>query len=64
VADEWAFDRAMVHTTIEQRSGGDRKRFEARTMTILRRLDQGDWRVARSIGVIIQSPASISDPDT
>jgi uncharacterized protein (TIGR02246 family) len=58
VAGDWAFDRAKVHTTITRRKGGDRKNLESRAMTILRRSDQGDWRVARVIGVIVQSPQS------
>ena len=54
VAGEWAFDRATVHSTISPREAGAPKQFEARTMTILRRGPSQTWRVARSIGVIVQ----------
>jgi uncharacterized protein (TIGR02246 family) len=51
VAGEWAFDRASVHTTIASRKSGDTKQFDSRTVTILRKQDDGGWRVARTIGV-------------
>ena len=52
VADDWAFDRAKVHTTIKSRQGGDAKEFDSRTVTILRKQSGAGWRVARAIGVI------------
>lgn len=63
VAGTWAFDRATVHTTITQLSGGDRMELQSRTMTILRKQESGDRRVGRAIGVIVQSPQSSSNPD-
>jgi len=59
VAGDWAFDRATVHTSIEARAGGDRRQFESRTITILRKQDGGSWRVARSIGVMVQQRAMV-----
>jgi uncharacterized protein (TIGR02246 family) len=52
VAGEWALDRAMVHTTVSSRKGGDTKQFDSRTVTILRKQSGLGWRVARVIGVI------------
>ena len=52
VAGEWAFDRAKVHTVISTREGGETKQFDSRTVTLLRKHSEGEWRVARVIGVI------------
>ena len=52
VAGQWAFDRAKVHTTIKPRHGGDKKEFESRTVTTLRKESGAIWRVARTIGVV------------
>jgi len=50
VAGGWAFDRARVHSTIRP-AAGPAFEVDARTLTLLRR-DEGEWRIARSIGVI------------
>ena len=55
VAGEWAFDRAMVHTTISSRKSSDTKQFDSRSVTILRKQSGLGWRVARVIGVICQA---------
>ena len=55
VAGEWAFDRANVHTTISSRKGGDKRQFDSRSITILRKQSGLGWRVARVIGVINQA---------
>jgi uncharacterized protein (TIGR02246 family) len=54
VAGEWAFDRANVHTTISSRKGSDKRQFDSRSITILRKQGGLGWRVARVIGVINQ----------
>ena len=54
VAGEWAFDRATVHTTISSPSSGDTKKFDSRTVTILRKQSGCAWCVARVIGVVYQ----------
>ncbi len=54
VAGEWAFDHATVHTTIRSRHSGDSKQFDSRTVTILRKQNDGMWCVARTIGVIFR----------
>jgi uncharacterized protein (TIGR02246 family) len=53
VANDWAFERARVHTTMTARSTGLARQFDSVTLTILRR-DGGRWRVARTIGVVEQ----------
>ena len=58
VANDWAFDRATIHSTIVPREGGDAKHFQARTITNLRRQASQAWCVARSIGVIVQEQSS------
>jgi uncharacterized protein (TIGR02246 family) len=50
-ANEWAFERARVHTTVTPRRGGRSRQFHSVTLTILRNDGQG-WRVARTIGVV------------
>jgi uncharacterized protein (TIGR02246 family) len=52
VAGEWAFDRATVRTIIESYKSGDKRQFDSRSITILRKENDGEWRVARTIGVI------------
>jgi uncharacterized protein (TIGR02246 family) len=52
VVGEWAFDRATVHTAVKSRRSGDTRQFDSRSVTILRKQSDGDWRVARTIGVI------------
>jgi ketosteroid isomerase-like protein len=54
VAADWAFDRATVHSTISAGEGGIPKHFQSRTITILRREPSQTWRVARTIGVVVQ----------
>jgi uncharacterized protein (TIGR02246 family) len=54
VTDSWAFDRARVHMTIFVRDTGDRRDFDSRTLTILRKEASHGWCVARAIGVIEQ----------
>ena len=53
VADEWAFERARVHTTVTPRRGGKPRQFHSVTLTILHN-DRHGWRVARTIGVVVQ----------
>ena len=52
-ANEWAFERARVHTTMTPRRGGKSRQFHSVTLTILRNDGHG-WRVARTIGVVEQ----------
>ena len=52
VAGEWAFDRATVRTIIKSRRSGDTRQFDSRSVTILRKRSDGEWRVARTVGVI------------
>ena len=54
IANEWAFERARVHTTMSPRQGGAARDFLSVTLTILRN-DGFGWRVARTIGVIEQN---------
>ena len=54
VAGDWAFDRATVHTTISSRADGETMEFDSRTLTVLRKQNDRQWRVARVIGVVIQ----------
>jgi uncharacterized protein (TIGR02246 family) len=54
VAGEWAFDRAKVHTIVSSRESCDTKQFDSRSVTILRKLSDLGWCVARAIGVICQ----------
>ncbi len=54
VAGEWAFDRAMVHTTISSRQSCDTKQFDSRSVTILRKQSGLGWLVARVVGVVCQ----------
>jgi uncharacterized protein (TIGR02246 family) len=51
VANDWAFERARVHTTMTPRRGGASREFHSLTLTILRNDGHG-WRVARTIGVV------------
>lgn len=54
VAGGWAMDRARVHTTVENLRDGTRNEHDAHTVTIVRKSESGDWRVARAIGVVEQ----------
>ena len=54
VAGEWAFDRAVVQTTITRRPAGTSQSYNSRTFTVMRRSAGGAWQIARVIGVIIR----------
>lgn len=52
IADEWAFDRATVRTIIKSRKSGDTRQFDSKSIAILRKENDAEWRVARTIGVV------------
>ena len=52
LADDWAFDRVRVHTTVTVRRDGTTSEFDSHTITILSRDAERTWRVARTIGVV------------
>lgn len=56
VCGDWAFERAQVRTAVIPRTGGQAKEFDSQTLTVLYKGKSSDWRVARSIGVIIPPP--------
>jgi len=53
LAGTYAFDRAKVHSSLIDRSSGEKRAVASETFTILRKGELNRWRVARSIGVII-----------
>jgi len=50
IAGEWAFDRSRATTTLLPVSGGERVTVRSKTITILRRCEDGAWKIARVIG--------------
>jgi uncharacterized protein (TIGR02246 family) len=54
VAGEWAVDRANVSTALLALESRETRHVLSRTLTILRKDDTGGWRVARTMGVIVQ----------
>jgi uncharacterized protein (TIGR02246 family) len=54
VAGTWAFERARVHTTITMLADGATRELDSHTITILRKSEAGEWRIARVIGVVEQ----------
>jgi len=54
VAGEWAFDRAAIETIVTPRPEGPSRRWDSHVLTILRKDGAGRWRVARTMGVVLQ----------
>ncbi len=54
VAGDWGFERALVRSSIRQADSGRVTEVKSNTWTLVRRGADGAWRVARTIGVIIQ----------
>ena len=50
IAGEWAFDRSRAMTTLTPVAGGERVTVRSKTITILRRCEDGAWKIARVIG--------------
>jgi len=50
VAGEWAFDRSRATTTLTPVAGGAAVTVRSKTITILRRGEDGAWKIARVIG--------------
>ena len=50
VAGEWAFDRSRTTTTLTPVAGGAPVTVRSKTITILRRGEDGTWKIARVIG--------------
>ena len=53
VSGDWAFDRATVHTTVTPVTAGEARIVESKVFVVLCRDDPGEWRVARTIAVLV-----------
>jgi ketosteroid isomerase-like protein len=52
VAGEWAFDRASVCTQVVPLTGGEPSQVNSEVIVILRRGDDGLWKIARTMSVL------------